>query len=239
MVHVVIGSQWGDEGKGKIIDLLSDQADYILRFHGGNNAGHTVVNKYGKFPLHLVPSGIFSKKATAIIGNGMVLDLEVLITEINNLTDVFPNLKSRLIISPRCQVIMPYHKILDRLYEEAKGKAKTGTTGRGIGPVYADKVSYHGIRLYDLLYAKLNESPRPHGWGIFSLRFVGSEIPRAAGKAFGDAWPKRKFSLSSTNSRSWFFAKGDKFLGLDKNSNGLLSLNPRTHKQVSGIFLRC
>lgn len=149
----VLGSQWGDEGKGKIIDFLSEKADYVVRYHGGNNAGHTVINQFGTFPLHLIPSGIFSK-AIACITNGTVLDLEVLAEEIEMLEKAGIKVKGRLLISPRCHVIMPYHKLLDKLYEEAKGKARTGTTGRGIGPVYADKVSYNGIRLYDFLDKK-------------------------------------------------------------------------------------
>lgn len=150
MIQVVIGTQWGDEGKGKIVDILSQKADYVVRFHGGNNAGHTVINEYGKFPLHLVPSGIFNPKATACISSGTVLDLDVLLSEIEMIEKAMKGCTKRLYISPRCHIIMPYHKLLDRLYEEAKGKAKTGTTGRGIGPVYADKVSYNGIRLWDL-----------------------------------------------------------------------------------------
>lgn len=151
---LVIGAQWGDEGKGKIIDFLAQNTDYIIRFHGGNNAGHTVINEFGKFPLHLVPSGIFAKKAHACITNGTVLDLEVLAQEIAMLIKAGITLKNKLSISPRCHVIMPYHKLLDTLYEKAKGKAKIGTTGRGIGPVYADKVSYNGIRLIDFLNKK-------------------------------------------------------------------------------------
>lgn len=150
---LVIGSQWGDEGKGKIADFLSAKADYVVRFNGGNNAGHTVINSYGTFPLHLVPSGIFSK-AVACITNGTVLDLAVLAEEITLLEKAGIKLKGRLLISPRCHIIMPYHKLLDKLYEEAKGKAATGTTGRGIGPVFADKVSYNGIRLFDLINRK-------------------------------------------------------------------------------------
>ncbi|MEK7502424.1 MAG: adenylosuccinate synthase, partial [Patescibacteria group bacterium] len=150
-VTLVIGSQWGDEGKGKIIDYLSLKSDYVVRFHGGNNAGHTVINKLGKFPMHLVPSGIFNEKSKAVISNGVILDLEVLISEIESLEKSGIKTKGRLFISPRCHLIMPYHKILDRLYEKAKGKKKTGTTGRGIGPTYADKVSYNGIRIADLL----------------------------------------------------------------------------------------
>jgi adenylosuccinate synthase len=152
---IVMGSQWGDEGKGKIIDYLAENSDIVVRFHGGNNAGHTVINKFGKFPMHLVPSGIFSKKAKAVIANGTILDLEVLAAEIESLKKAKIPLKDKLYISPRCHLIMPYHKLLDKLYEEAKGKNKTGTTGRGIGPTYADKVSYNGIRLADLMDKKV------------------------------------------------------------------------------------
>lgn len=150
-ITIAIGSQWGDEGKGKIIDYLSAKADFVVRFHGGNNAGHTVINKFGKFPLHLIPSGVFNPKAKSCITNGVVLDLEVLVNEIEMLKKAGIKLDNKLFISPRCHIILPYHKVLDKLYEEAKDKGKTGTTGRGIGPVYADKVSYNGIRLFDLL----------------------------------------------------------------------------------------
>jgi adenylosuccinate synthase len=153
-VTLVIGSQWGDEGKGKIIDFLAPTQDFVIRFHGGDNAGHTVVNDYGRFPMHLIPSGIFNKRTTAIISNGVVIDLEVLIIEIEMLKKAGIDLHGRLFISPRCHMIMPYHKLLDSLYEQAKGKGKTGTTGRGIGPVHADKVSYNGIRLWDFLNPK-------------------------------------------------------------------------------------
>jgi adenylosuccinate synthase len=154
-VSLIIGSQWGDEGKGKIIDNFAAKSDFVVRFNGGNNAGHTIINSYGKFAMHLVPSGVFNKRTKSVIGNGVVLDLEGLITEIVNIENAGIKLKNRLFISPRCHLIMPYHKLLDRLYEEAKGKAKTGTTGRGIGPCYADKVSYNGIRLGDLENKKI------------------------------------------------------------------------------------
>src|SRR3989339_482636 len=150
-VTLVIGSQWGDEGKGKIIDYLAKDSDFVVRFHGGNNAGHTIINKYGKFALHLIPGGIFNLNTKAVIANGVVLDLEVLLTEISDIEKAGIRIKDRLFISPRCNIIMPYHKLLDKLYEEAKGPGKIGTTGRGIGPVYADKVSYNGIRIADLL----------------------------------------------------------------------------------------
>jgi len=154
-INIVLGSQWGDEGKGKIIDNLSEKSDFVVRFNGGNNAGHTIINKYGKFAMHLVPSGIFHPKTKSIIGNGVVLDLGGLISEIETIKKAGVNFTGRLFISPRCHLIMPYHKLLDKLYEEAKGKAKTGTTGRGIGPVFADKVSYNGIRLADLMDKKI------------------------------------------------------------------------------------
>jgi adenylosuccinate synthase len=148
-VTAVVGSQWGDEGKGKVVDFLAEQADYVARFNGGNNAGHTVVNEFGTFKIHLVPSGIFAKNAVGLIGGGVVIDPQVLIDEINKLNEAGVDVDGRLWISPRSHLIMPYHKILDGLYEEAKGAGATGTTRRGIGPVFADKVSYNGIRWTD------------------------------------------------------------------------------------------
>ncbi len=148
-VTAVVGSQWGDEGKGKAVDFLSEQADYVARFNGGNNAGHTVINEYGTFKIHLVPSGIFAQNAVGLIGGGVVVDPQVLIDEIEMLNKAGVNVDGRLWVSPRSHLIMPYHKILDGLYEKAKGAGATGTTRRGIGPVFADKVSYNGIRWTD------------------------------------------------------------------------------------------
>lgn len=149
-VTVVIGSQWGDEGKGKVVDYLAAGADYVARFNGGNNAGHTVINEYGTFKIHLVPSGIFARNAVGLIGGGVVIDPSVLLEEIDLVNNAGVGVEGRLWISPRSHLIMPYHKILDGLYEEAKGAGATGTTRRGIGPVFADKVSYNGIRWSDL-----------------------------------------------------------------------------------------
>jgi len=148
-VIAVIGSQWGDEGKGKAVDFLAEHADYVARFNGGNNAGHTVINEFGTFKIHLVPSGIFAQNTTGLIGGGVVIDPQVLLEEIEMLNKAGVNVDGRLWISPRSHIIMPYHKILDGLYEEAKGAGATGTTRRGIGPVFADKVSYNGIRWTD------------------------------------------------------------------------------------------
>jgi adenylosuccinate synthase len=148
-VTAVIGSQWGDEGKGKVVDYLSEQADYVARFNGGNNAGHTVINQFGTFKIHLVPSGIFAQNTVGLIGGGVVIDPAVLLEEIDMLNKAGVGVEGRLWISPRAHLIMPYHKMLDGLYEEAKGAGATGTTRRGIGPVFADKVSYNGIRWSD------------------------------------------------------------------------------------------
>lgn len=149
--YVVIGTQWGDEGKGKIVDLLAEYADFVVRFQGGNNAGHTMVVNGEKFISHLVPSGILQGK-TCFIGNGVVVDPEVLVGEINYLiskgVDVSPK---NLRISEKAQVIMPYHKQMDQAREMKKGENKIGTTGRGIGPCYEDKVSRVGVRFLDLL----------------------------------------------------------------------------------------
>jgi len=148
-VTAVIGSQWGDEGKGKVVDYLAERVDYVARFNGGNNAGHTVINEFGTFKIHLVPSGIFARNAVGLIGGGVVIDPKVLLDEIDLLNKAGVGLDGRFWISPRSHVILPYHKILDKLYEEAKGEGATGTTLRGIGPVFADKVSYNGIRWSD------------------------------------------------------------------------------------------
>jgi len=149
-VIVIVGGQWGDEGKGRIIDLLAEKAKIVARFSGGDNAGHTVVNPYGEFRLHLVPSGIFYPQVTCIIGNNVAINPAVLLEEIDNLHNHGVN-TSRLLISDRAHLIMPYHILLDGLEEKRRGKGAIGTTLRGIGPVFADKVARLGIRAGDLL----------------------------------------------------------------------------------------
>lgn len=151
-VTVIVGTQWGDEGKGKAIDTFARDFDFVARFNGGNNAGHTIVNSYGTFKLHLIPSGVFHPHVTCLIGGGVVIDPAVLLEEITALQRAGLTLEGRVWISPRAHVIMPYHKILDGLYEEAKGAGATGTTRRGIGPTFADKVSYNGIRWSDFAH---------------------------------------------------------------------------------------
>ncbi len=149
-VVAIIGAQWGDEGKGKIVDLLAEPADMVVRFSGGDNAGHTVVNQFGEFKLHLIPSGIFSPKATSIIGNGVVVNPRVLLDEMATLKQRGVD-TSRLFISDRTHLVMPYHILLDGLEEEARGGKAIGTTRKGIGPAFADKVARLGIRTCDLL----------------------------------------------------------------------------------------
>ena len=149
---VVVGTQWGDEGKGKVVDLLTSQAQVVVRYQGGNNAGHTLVVGGEKFIFHLIPSGILHPGTQCLIGNGVVLDPEVLLMEVDRLKErglsVGPE---NLRISGRTQVIMPYHQRIDVAREEKRGAAKIGTTGRGIGPCYEDKVARRGIRMADLI----------------------------------------------------------------------------------------
>ena len=147
---VIVGTQWGDEGKGKIIDVLSPKADYVVRFQGGNNAGHTVVVNDEKFILHLLPSGIINSAGKCIIGAGVVIDIEVLLEEIEELEKRGRKLDN-LFIDERAHIIMPYHIAIDKAKEEAMGENKIGTTQRGIGPCYIDKIARNGIRIGDLL----------------------------------------------------------------------------------------
>ena len=166
---VVLGTQWGDEGKGKIVDLLSQDVDAVVRFQGGHNAGHTLVVDGEKTVLHLIPSGILNEGAQCLIGNGVVVSLEALKKETEALEATGVDVRSRLGISPACPIIMPYHELLDHAREKAKGAKAIGTTGRGIGPAYEDKVSRRGIRFsdlfnHDLLAEKLEEALDLHNF---------------------------------------------------------------------------
>jgi adenylosuccinate synthase len=159
---VVVGSQWGDEGKGKIVDWLTDHAQGVVRFQGGHNAGHTLVIGARKTVLHLIPSGILREKVACYIGNGVVLSPQALMEEVETLEEAGVDVRSRLKVSESCPLILPYHAALDHAREAARGAAKIGTTGRGIGPAYEDKVARRAIRLQDLFYrerfaAKLGE----------------------------------------------------------------------------------
>ena len=148
---VITGAQWGDEGKGKIVDILTEDADYIVRYQGGHNAGHTVVIGDSKFVLHLIPSGILRPGKKCVIGNGVVIDPQALLAEIDGLLEKGIAVSENLLISGRAHVIMPYHRAIEKESEKQKGSLKIGTTGRGIGPTYADKMARVGVRVADLL----------------------------------------------------------------------------------------
>jgi adenylosuccinate synthase len=168
---VVLGTQWGDEGKGKIVDLLTDQVAAVARFQGGHNAGHTLVIDGEKTVLHLIPSGILRENVTCLIGNGVVLSPEALLKEIRGLEEAGVPVRERLRLSPACPLILPYHVALDQARERARGETKIGTTGRGIGPAYEDKVARRGLRLGDLMdkerfAAKLKEVMEYHNFQL-------------------------------------------------------------------------
>ncbi len=153
-VTVVVGAQWGDEGKGKIVDILSAEMDYVVRYQGGANAGHTINLKGEQYILHLVPSGILHPQTFCVIANGVVVDPITLLEEIKFIESLGKEVKGRLYVSDRAHVIFPYHKLIDKLNESRSSKRRIGTTGRGIGPAYVDKVNRSGIRIIDLYNEK-------------------------------------------------------------------------------------
>ena len=148
---ILVGAQWGDEGKGKIIDVLTEQADVVVRTQGGNNAGHTVYIKGQKYVLHLVPSGILRSRKICVIGNGVVVDPVSLVQEIEGLRKLGVKIGANLYLSETAHVVFPYHRELDAQRETLKGKHKIGTTKRGIGPAYGDKAARTGLRVIDLI----------------------------------------------------------------------------------------
>ena len=158
---VVIGSQWGDEGKAKVIDYLTERSDVIIRFHGGANAGHTVIADGKKFVFHMVPSGIMYPEKVCVVGNGVVFDAEQFLAEIDDLTKKGISADGRVFVSDLAHMVLPYHKSLDNASENAMGAKKIGTTGRGIGPAYADKATRSGIRTGDLVK-----------WEVFTAKFM-------------------------------------------------------------------
>jgi adenylosuccinate synthase len=148
-ITAIVGAQWGDEGKGKITDVLAQDADLVIRFQGGDNAGHTVVNDRGEFKLHLVPSGIFNPDAVNLLGPGTVVNLVTLVEELDMLERRGVS-AANLRLADRAHLVLPYHVLLDRLDERERGRRKLGTTGRGVGPAYADKVARHGVQVYEV-----------------------------------------------------------------------------------------
>ncbi|MFO8102194.1 MAG: adenylosuccinate synthase [Dehalococcoidia bacterium] len=184
-VTAIIGGQWGDEGKGKIVDLLAEKADIVARYSGGTNAGHTVVNSQGEFKLHLVPSGIFHPNTNCLIGNGVVINPKSLIDEIDTLQGQGIDV-SRLHISDRAHLIMPYHTLLDELEEVARGTSAIGTTKQGIGPAYMDKAARRGLRVGELIDRELFRK-RLRGFLEFKNRVI-TRIFEAEPLSFDDIY---------------------------------------------------
>nr|WP_317404351.1 adenylosuccinate synthase [uncultured Helicobacter sp.] len=175
MADLIVGIQWGDEGKGKIVDALAGGYDYVVRYQGGHNAGHTIVVDSKKIALHLLPSGILYPQCKNVIGNGVVINLEALLKEMS----AFTHLQERLFISDKAHIILPYHEILDKAKEKSKDTNAIGTTGKGIGPCYGDKVSRNGVRLMDLkhphiLKAKIESI---YQQAQYAASLYGAELP--------------------------------------------------------------
>jgi adenylosuccinate synthase len=152
---ILVGAQWGDEGKGKIIDVLTAKADIVVRSQGGNNAGHTVIHRGAKYILHLIPSGILRSRKICVIGNGVVVDPVALVAEIDGLRKLGITIGKNLLISDCAHLVLPYHRVLDEQRELSQGQAKIGTTKRGIGPAYGDKAARTGLRISDLMQPTL------------------------------------------------------------------------------------
>ena len=169
---LVVGTQWGDEGKGKIVDWLTDHARAVVRFQGGHNAGHTLVVNGQKTVLHLIPSGILRENVECFIGNGVVLSPEALLAEIDGLEAAGVKVADRLHIAPTCPLILPYHVALDQAREAAKGAGKIGTTGRGIGPAYEDKVARRAIRVIDLFYPERFAEKLKENLALYNFQLV-------------------------------------------------------------------
>ena len=180
-ISVIVGAQWGDEGKGKITDFFAGEADYVVRFHGGNNAGHTVIVNEKTYKLHLIPSGVVYGKPTSIIGNGVVIDPKALLDELDYIKE--KGIKPKLMVSDRAHVIMPYHIAFDKALSSHQGQLAAGSTGRGIAPVYADKMFRNGIRIIDLLEPNVFEEKLKKGYS-----FTKNIIQKALNQDFNIAF---------------------------------------------------
>ncbi|HMK57246.1 MAG TPA: adenylosuccinate synthetase, partial [Dissulfurispiraceae bacterium] len=182
---VIVGAQWGDEGKGKIVDVLTQKADFVARYQGGNNAGHTVVIDNEKYVLHLIPSGILHKGTRCAIGNGVVVDPPALLDEMETLRARGIDIDNNLCISQNAHIIMPYHTAIEREQEKSK---KIGTTGRGIGPCYTDKIARHGVRAIDLLRPDLFREKLKANLSVFNylLENLYKTAPLSEDKIFDE-----------------------------------------------------
>lgn len=235
---VVIGTQWGDEGKGRIVDFLASRADMVVRYQGGNNAGHTVEVNDIRFKLHLIPSGILHPGKICVIGNGMVIDPIALVEEIRYLEGYGIDVKSRLKISDRAHLIMPYHKLLDEVIEEHKGELQLGTTRRGIGPAYVDKAERIGIRVCDLLEPKYFEEKVEQ-----NLRMKNEIIQKVYGKKGFEKGPiiesylkaaeQIKDMVCDTTSIIYEFSKSNKKILYEGAQGTLLDVDLGTYPYVT------
>ncbi|MDR0307438.1 MAG: adenylosuccinate synthase [Chitinispirillales bacterium] len=225
---VIVGTQWGDEGKAKVIDYLTEKSDIIIRFQGGSNAGHTVIADGRKFVFHLVPSGIISPGKICIVGNGVVIDAQQLLHEIDELEKSGISIDGRLLVSDLAHLVLPYHKALDNASESSRGGGKIGTTGRGIGPAYADKVLRTGIRTGDLF-----------DWEVFSSKFKANFISaKSQVEEQGNAW----FDLDEDSILDKYKAVRDRLTPLIKDTSHYIFEASRQGKQLlfegaQGTFL--
>jgi len=205
-IDVLLGLQWGDEGKGKVVDVLTANYDIIARFQGGPNAGHTIEFDNKKFVLHTIPSGIFNENTTNVVGNGVIIDPYILKNEINTITETGIKVENRLLISKKAHVILPSHRLLDAVYESAKGDKKIGSTLKGIGPTYTDKVSRNGIRVGDLGtsgFEKKYEEAKTRHLNIVKQYQFDVETITIEGMSF-DAYEKAWFdSLHTLKELNW------------------------------------
>ncbi|CAG7855809.1 adenylosuccinate synthase [biofilm metagenome] len=235
---VIIGTQWGDEGKGKLVDLLTEQVQAVVRFQGGHNAGHTLVIKGKKTVLHLIPSGILRENVQCMIGNGVVLSLKALLDEIGVLEDAGVSVKNRLLISEACTLILPVHIALDKAREQARGSKAIGTTGRGIGPAYEDKAGRRGLRAGDLLDAatfaeKLKELLDYHNFmltGFYHAEAVDYQKTLDESLALGE---QVKPMLCDVSEKLYHFQEAGKNLLFEGAQGALLDIDHGTFPFVT------
>lgn len=236
-VRIVIGAQWGDEGKGKIVDLLSDQADYVARYQGGANAGHTLKFDGQTHILHLIPSGIFHQNTTCVIGNGVVIDPLTLLDEIDMVRQAGTEIGDRLLISESAHVILPYHKSLDKVGEMALGGKKIGTTGRGIGPAYVHKIARVGIRMMDLEDADLLRKKMEVNLGEINARLTAFNAePMALDEMYEqmlEAGRKLKPYICNTTSRFHKALAAGRDILLEGAQGTLLDIDHGTYPYVT------
>ena len=226
---VVLGTQWGDEGKGKVVDLLTEKADAVVRFQGGHNAGHTLVIDGKKTVLHLIPSGILRDNVKCMIGNGVVLSPDALFKELGELEARGIPASERIGISEACPLILPYHIALDHARERARGAKAIGTTGRGIGPTYEDKISRRGIRVGELFdethfAERLREDLEYHN---FSLAHTTRPRLSTTRRSSMRPWPSR------SSSRTWWWTFPPSSIGSAGRGPTSSSRGPRVHCSIS------